>query len=169
VYWCVSPKSVFGASPFYQMLTNQDEAHHGWPKPSPAAEEWRCENVKRCLEAVQQRLPESDPKFKLKEAFESSITAVVGELPRAFERISSMDEKKFQEMKGLVRNAAELFLELEAQRCRFVVFIPYNTEKPLQGRMITRQRLELVVEPEVKRKGNAQGQNLDREELYPVA
>lgn len=133
-----------------------------WPRPYPETEKWRYEQVKKCLDALERG--ESD----LKEGYESSLMNVGKELSKALGSVSPVDKDTAREMRDLARKAAKLWLELGTQRCRIFFIIPDQIKSGLQGgngRRDRRGTLELILHPELRRIGNSQGEELDREEV----
>jgi hypothetical protein len=58
-----------------------------------------------------------------------------------------------------------LWLEMGTQRCRLVVVVPDFVKSAFQRNTRRGSKMELVVLPEVRRIGNSQGGDLDREEV----
>ena len=67
-------------------------------------------------------------------------------------------------IKEIVLQATKLWLDLGVQRCRIVIVIPQASRGANSSRQI-RLCQDLVLQPEVQRKGNAKGENLDMPEV----
>jgi hypothetical protein len=140
----------------------------GWPKPTRLAEEWRYGQAKQCLEAIEQSVPESDPRFNLAQSFERTLSTMAENLAEILRTVSSVDIHTLPDMEDFARKAATLWVEMETQRCRFLVVIPDNAERlwGVEGaRRDPYEPIELVICPEVRRFGNSQGEDLGRMEV----
>ena len=85
-------------------------------------------------------------------------------------RVASMDVNDKQRMVDLVRKAVKLWLEVGRQRYRIFLLMSQTGSMPLrsgQAFVHAHGQQELVVDPEVRRMGNAQGERLEKDELVP--
>lgn len=109
-----------------------------------------------------------DPFFNVKQGYESSVKDTAKELFREVTRVSSVADDDEQRMSELVKTAAKLWLEVGQQRCRMFLLMSKSTKEPLRSGedALDRDRhQELVIVPELRRIGNAQGERLEKNEL----
>jgi hypothetical protein len=124
----------------------------------------------KCVEAIKQHPMNSEP---IKEGYESTLKEVTDELFHELERVAAVSDIENQgidkqRVNELVRNAANLWLEVGQQRFRAKLVMSGTGEKPVQSRQTALSpsgTLNLVVFPELRRLGNAQGEQLENEEL----
>jgi len=148
----------FGKYPFSSAASN-------WPEPDPEAEKMRYDTIKQCREALQQ--PTGSNRRK-KDAFEQSLDDTVVEMAQCIERVAQISFKEREHLKNLVKAAADNWLEICSQRYRILVILPNSEENILKSgwkRMGSTSALKLVARPEIRRIGNAQGQELERQDF----
>lgn len=136
------------------------------PVPSKASEKWRYDSLKLCSEAMSRAQVEWD--YKVQGEFGSSIKKVADEMMIELERVSPLSSNEMQRMDELVRKAAQFWLDVGQQRCRVVLLMSSSGEDPVRSDMGSLDRdgtLSLVVIPELRRKGNSQGERLDTNDL----
>ena len=133
-----------------------------WPEATEDSEKWRYEQVKECLDALKK--PDSETKRRWKRSYDQSVNTTADEIYNAVNAIAATSESDVQLVQDLVKLAAKFWLDAASQRCRILLYFP-----PLGANVLgSRQALtsiDLVVQPEVRRRGNAQGQRLDREQV----
>ncbi|KAH7342510.1 hypothetical protein BKA65DRAFT_504248 [Rhexocercosporidium sp. MPI-PUGE-AT-0058] len=138
------------------------------PRPTKESEVWRYETMKKCVEATSQASGGVDPKNALKRDYERSVTETVQELFEELGKVSAVSSSEKQRMGDLVRKAAKLWMEIGQQRYRMFVLMSDTDIEPTRSRFEAVNRdgkLGLVVIPELRRMGNAQGEKLDKNEL----
>jgi hypothetical protein len=126
--------------------------------------------MKTCVEAINQPPSEGDPNYRLKLEYESCLKDATNKISQELERVSSVSPGEKQRISDLVTKAAKLWLEVGQQRCRMFLLMSDSKEhpEPKISRMEALDhngKLGLVVAPEVRRMGNAQGEQLDEIEL----
>ena len=125
----------------------------------------RYDTIKQCREALQQ--PTGSNRRK-KDAFEQSLDDTVVEMAQCIERVAQISFKEREHLKNLVKAAADNWLEICSQRYRILVILPNSEENILKSgwkRMGSTSTLKLVARPEIRRIGNAQGQELERQDF----
>jgi hypothetical protein len=130
------------------------------PKPTKDSEKWRYDTINDCLKAINQL--GSD---KLKRSYEQCLNDTMEDVSHELERVASMDVNDKQRMMDLVRKAAQLWLEVGQQRYRIFLLMSKSGTKPSRSGQAFVDTQELVVGPEVRRIGNAQGERLEKDEL----
>jgi len=133
------------------------------PKPTKDSEKWRYDTINDCLKAINQL--GSEPNHKLKRSYEQCLKDTTEDLSHELERVASMDVNDKQRMMDLVRKAAQLWLEVGQQRYRIFLLMSNPVTKPSRSGQAFVDTQELVVGPEVRRIGNAQGERLEKDEL----
>jgi hypothetical protein len=124
--------------------------------------------MKKCHEATGQPLLESEPNYNAKRGYEISVREVMEDISQELERVTSVSDDDRQRMIDLARKAAKLWLEVGEQRCRIFLLMSGSNEAPSRSGQTSLDgdgTQELVVVPELRRLGNAQGERLDRDEL----
>lgn len=122
--------------------------------------------MKICVEATSQPRMEWD--YNVKQEYESCLKEAAAEMSQELGRVASVSDGERQRMTELVRNAAGLWLEVGQQRCRMFLLMSNSGDRPARSRRKALDRdgtLSLVVVPELRRRGNAQGERLDSHEL----
>jgi hypothetical protein len=121
--------------------------------------------MKKCVKATSQSLSEEDPNYNLKRGYEISLKEVREEMSHELRKVTQVSSSEMQRMDDLVKKAAELWLEVGQQRCRMFLLMSQSGAKPARSRLDHNGPLDLVVVPELRRMGNAQGEQLDKNEL----
>jgi hypothetical protein len=124
----------------------------------------------KCVEATKQSPTDSEP---IKEGYESNLKEATDELFNELEKVAAVSDIENQgidkqRVNELVRNAANLWLEVGQQRFRAKLVMSESGERPVRSRLAALSpsgTLNLVVFPELRRLGNAQGEQLERQEL----
>jgi hypothetical protein len=83
-------------------------------------------------------------------------------------KVATVSDSEKQRMSQLVKKAASLWLEVGQQRCRMSLLMSDSGEDPVRSRhtaLDSDGSLSLVVVPELRRRGNAQGERLKIDEL----
>ena len=131
-----------------------------WPEPSQKCEEWRYNTMTTCVEAVEK--PAGDP--MLKRAFVEGVQRVCDEITRDLNRVVANTNNLQKFIKDIAHQATKLWLDLGVQRCRILIIIPPES-RGTSGKLDRAGSRELIVQPEIQRIGNAQGENLDTQEV----
>jgi len=124
--------------------------------------------MKKCLEATSQPLMEWEDNYNVKQGYESSVKETTEDISRELARVAFVSGSDKQRMSDLVRKAARLWLEVGQQRCRMFLLMSYSSKEPSRSGQAFLDRdgtQELVVVPELRRMGNAQGERLEKDEL----
>lgn len=145
---------------------------NGWTEkfrswPTKDSEKWRYEKIRVCIEATSQSLIEGEEKYQIKVGYESRLKETTEEICKVLKQVASVSENEKQRMRELAREAAKLWLEMGQQRCRMFLIMSSSGEPPARSvrTALDGGTMELVVSPELRRLGNAQGERLDKEEL----
>jgi hypothetical protein len=105
---------------------------------------------------------ESNKEFK--NAYEHSIIEIADMILKAIGHMvetSAADERDCQQ---LVRTAADFWLDVSAHKCRITLHFPSPMVNVLEKGAMS-GKISLVAQPEVRRKGTAKGERLDREQV----
>ncbi|KAG4439729.1 hypothetical protein IFR05_004807 [Cadophora sp. M221] len=138
------------------------------PRPTKESEVWRYETMKNCVEATSQASGGPDPRNMLRRGYEQSVTDTAKDLCDELGRVSTISPSEKQRMADLVRKAAKLWMEIGQQRYRMFILMSETNLEATRSRpkSVNREgKLSLVVIPELRRMGNAQGEKLDKNEL----
>lgn len=119
--------------------------------------------MKKHSGAVTQTLMAWEPNYNVKLSYEKSVREAMEDISRWLERMASVSNDDKQRVTDLVRKAANLWLEVGQQRCR--IFLLMSPPRSGQASLARDGTEELVVVPEIRRIGNAQGERLDKDEL----
>jgi hypothetical protein len=122
--------------------------------------------MKICVEATSQPLREWD--YKVKREYESCLKEVTDEMVLELGRVGKVNDSEEKRMSELVKKTARLWLEVGQQRCRMFLLMSDSGDDPVRSSRAALDRdntLSLVVVPELRRRGNAQGERLDTDEL----
>jgi hypothetical protein len=133
------------------------------PRANTESEKWRYENIQECVEATE-RGREGNEDLDIKEGFESMLQLITDEISRELGKVSSFSKTDKERLSEVVHRAANLWLEVGQQRCRMFLVMSQADEKPKRSAQSSLDRngtMNLVVMPELKRMGNAQGGQLD--------
>jgi hypothetical protein len=131
-----------------------------WPEPSQKCEEWRYNTMTTCIEAVEKA--SGDP--MLKRAFVEGVQRVCDDITRDLNRVVANTANLQKFIKDIAHQATKLWLDLGEQRCRILILIPPES-RGTSGKIDRAGLRELVVQPEILRIGNAQGENLETQEV----
>jgi hypothetical protein len=118
------------------------------------------------VEAISQPLIDGEPNYNIKREYESTLNQVTEELLKELETVARINDRQKQKMRNLVEKAAKLWLDVGQQRCRMFLKMSESGEKPVRSRQEALKRdgcLNLVVMPELRRYGNAQGERLEND------
>jgi len=138
------------------------------PRPTKDSEKWRYETMKTCVEATSQPLMEWEPKYNVKQGYELTLKKATEEISQELGKVAPVSGSEKQRMSDLVKKAAKLWLEVGQQRYRMFLLMSDSGDEPARSRPAALDRdgtLGLVVVPELRRMGNAQGERLEKDEL----
>jgi hypothetical protein len=136
-----------------------------WPAASFDSEKWRYETIRPGQAALQVQTSEYDPRTKLRNAYQENVQLVQKSLKEELARVADLDEKAMQTIKTIATNVSEAWVLFGTQRCRlFFVFEDLKvTVEPRESDASSGQSVELLVKPDLRRLGNADGESLDKE------
>jgi len=140
--------------------------HFCWPAASFESEKWRYETIRPGQDALQVQTSEYDPRTKLRKAYQENVQLVQKSLAEELARVADLDEKAMQTIKTIATNVSEAWVLFGTQRCRlFFLFEKLKvTVEPRESDASSGQPpVELLVKPELRRLGNADGESLDKE------
>jgi len=149
-------------SPFTNCPQDSRSEFSNWPEATEESEDWRLQKVKECSDALKKA--DSEAKRALKRAYDQSVRVIVNDINDAVDEIAAVSESDRQVVQDFVKMAVQFWLDVSSQKCRIVLRFPPDGVKVLGTRQAL-TTLQLVVKPEVRRRGNAQGQRLDREQV----
>jgi hypothetical protein len=125
--------------------------------------------MKTCVEATAQlKMEPSDPNFGLKHEYELSLNSAAEEISQELGRVTRISSSEEERVDAMVKKAAKLWLEVGQQRCRMFVVMNDSGKEPARSVHASVERdgmLGVVVLPELRRIGNADGERLDQVEL----
>jgi hypothetical protein len=122
--------------------------------------------MKTCVAAMSK--PQEEWDHKVKREFDSCLKEVTEEMSQELGKVATVSDSEKQRMSQLVKEAARLWLEVGQQRCRMSLVMSASGEDPVRSRRTALDddgSLSLVVLPELRRRGNAQGERLNTDEL----
>lgn len=122
--------------------------------------------MKQSQEALKIDTSEYDPRIKLRKGFQSSMKTICEKLGGMLEMVSKIDEKTEQTMEEIAEKAAKMCVAFGTQRCRIFVVIKdlKTTDEVKEGPDRQDKLVELLMQPELRRIGDADGQSLDKEQ-----
>ena len=125
--------------------------------------------LKQCANAVSQSPDSTDQNYEVKFGYEATIRDATNDILREMERLAPATDDMAKKFNSVVKKAAAFWLKVGQQRYRlFLVFSVSGAEPVRSGRSVGQagnglQRV--VVSPELRRRGNAQGDRLDSDEM----
>lgn len=111
---------------------------------------------------------EWDTSYNIKQDYEICLREATEDMYKELGRVAAVDSSEKKRMSDLVKRAANLWLEASQQRCRIFLRMSYSADEPVRSTnaaLDSDGTMELVVVPEVRRLGNAQGERLEKDEL----
>ena len=129
-----------------------------WPEATEESERRRCEQVKPYLEVAKKRGGDK----RLRDIYEQSIGEIAQEIHQAVDTVAISDLTRARD---IAKCAAEFWLELGSQRYRARLCFPHQATKTLGTKMAGLSGTELIVQPDVRRRGTAQGQRYELEQV----
>jgi hypothetical protein len=135
-----------------------------WPEPTELAELHRSGSVKNCVDMLKRTAASaSAAERECRATFEAAMQSMTDEIRAAIETVAEADTARIEE---LVKCAAELWLKLASQRYRSRVYMPPDAGNVLGGgRKAGGTAVTLAVKLELRRRGTAQFQRLNREQV----
>ncbi|OQV06072.1 hypothetical protein CLAIMM_10704 [Cladophialophora immunda] len=134
-----------------------------WPEASEESEAWRFERVKEYWDASKKS--DSEASRRLKQRYDESVGAAVDDICNAIQAISPPSPHDLLLVREFVEVAATFWLDVVAQKCRVYLVFPAQGAKALVHRKAANATADLVIQPEVRRRGNAQGQRFVKEQV----
>ena len=124
--------------------------------------------MKRLVAAIKQPYMEGVPNQKIKQDHELTIKKTIEEISQELGEVAPISADEKQRLGVLVKKAAKMWLEVGQQRCRMFLLMSDSGKEPTRSRAAARSQdgmLGLVVVPELRRFGNANGERLEKDEL----
>jgi hypothetical protein len=124
--------------------------------------------MKKIVASIKQPFLEGAPYQKVKRDYELTIKETMGEISHELGEVAPISTDEKQRLNDLVKKAAKMWLEVGQQRCRMFLLMSNSGREPTRSRATARGpdgTLGLVVVPELRRFGNANGERLERDEL----
>jgi len=124
--------------------------------------------MKRLVAAIKQPYMEGVPNQKVKRDHELTIKETIDEISKELREVAPISADEKQRLSVLVKKAAKMWLEVGQQRCRMFLLMSDLGKEPKRSRAAARSQdstLGLVVVPELRRFGNANGERLEKDEL----
>jgi plasmid maintenance system killer protein len=109
----------------------------------------------------------SDNNRKLKTSYEAALTVTLKALHNALSKVSDLETQDSETLEALVRLCAKTWLEFCSQPYRLIISLPQGSGDLLSIPKPDERPLILVASPELKRYGNAQGEDLAKGEVVP--
>jgi hypothetical protein len=144
-----------------------DTSSHKWPEISADVEKRRYESAKSFLGVMESPARPSGDNLRLKESYESSISMTLDALCHTLGRVAILETRHDKILEGLVRLCAKTWLEFCSQPYRLLVSLPNGSGDLLSSPRTNERALTLVLNPELKRYGNSQGENFVRGDVVP--
>jgi hypothetical protein len=144
-----------------------DTPSHEWPEVPEEVEKRRYEVAKSFLGVMEPSTRPSGENLRFKTGYESSISMTLGALYRVLGKVATIEDRQGKTLEGLVRLCARTWLEFCSQPYRLLVTLPLGSGDFLSPPRLNERALTLVINPELKRYGNSQGENLVRGEMVP--
>ncbi|KAH8685430.1 hypothetical protein BGZ60DRAFT_425926 [Tricladium varicosporioides] len=135
------------------------------PQPNKESERWRYETMKSCIIVTGDRLAEGDPSFSLQQNYYKALEDIRNDIMQELGKVSTEISCYEDQVETLLREAAKFWLEVGQQRCRMFLAMSESGTEPAQTRLNHCGTLNLVVMPQLRRMGNAFGEQLDKDEL----
>jgi hypothetical protein len=141
--------------------------HFCWPAATFDSEKWRYETIRPGQDALKVQTSEYDPRTKLRIAYQENVQLVQKSIAEKLSLVADLDEKAMQTIKTIATNVSEAWVLFGTQRCRlFFVFEDLKvTVEPRESHASSGQSMELLVKPDLRRIGDADGESLDKELL----
>ncbi|OAP64493.1 hypothetical protein AYL99_00465 [Fonsecaea erecta] len=136
-----------------------------WPEATEESEAWRFERIKEYWDPSKKITSDSEASRRLKPTYDQSVAAAVDDIGKAVDTISTLSSHDLQLIREFVELAATFWLDVTAQKCRVYLIFPAEGSSALVQRKPTTATVDLVIQPEVRRRGNAQGQRFVKEQV----
>ncbi len=139
------------------------------PSATRNSEEWRFDTLRQCASAINQLLEPTHPYYKAKIGYDTTIQGARNDILRELGHFAPVTDDVKNDFEDVVKKAAAFWLEVGQQRYRlFLLFSPSGAEPVRSGQhvhMRDNNIQKLVLIPELRRRGNAQGDKLDSDEM----
>jgi hypothetical protein len=140
------------------------------PKATKKAEKWRYDNMVKCVEAV--KSPTLDNQY-IKDGYNSTVRDVTENLFAELQQVATIDDMKRHDIdkirvNEMMKMAAQFWLDVGLQRFRTKVIVSETGQPAVLSRQSNagpNGNLNIVVLPELRRLGNAQGDQPEQEEI----
>ncbi|OAQ59986.1 hypothetical protein VFPPC_10079 [Pochonia chlamydosporia 170] len=155
-YWCRRQRAL-------TLSPDHIDGFHAWPEAGEDSEQRRYELVKKYFPATNrsQHGPSGDSRWE--EYYEQSLRTAAIDIGDAVETVTNVD---LVWAKEIVKFTAEFWMDLASQRYRARLYLPQEATKAQVARnWRSSNLLVLVIRPEVRQRGDAQGQRLNREQV----
>jgi hypothetical protein len=132
-----------------------------YPSLSAKIEKWRYENVKLCLAALNEQAP-AGPLSTLQQSYREWLIETHRDVETAIFGVaapeSSQDTSTSSETREITLEAVKMWLEFVKEPYRLIMSIPVESSLSEDGDII------LVIQPELRRIGNSNGEELPARE-----
>jgi hypothetical protein len=128
----------------------------------------RCETAKSLLTLMDPAASAaSNDDQRIKRSYEAALTVTLKALHNALSKISALGTQNSETLGALVQLCAKTWMEFCSQPYRLIITLPQRSGDLLSSPKPEERPLVLVASLELKRYGNAQGEDLTKGELVP--
>lgn len=131
------------------------------PELSKDAEKWRYERLKIHIEEM-----DLDPKHEFRHQYNTHLRETINKIAKELDNMLPITKNERQQVTDLVNAAAKWWLKVIREKYRVVLLVTDSSCLPASsGKESLDPGRKLIVVPELRRFGNAQGDRLDKNEL----
>lgn len=117
--------------------------------------------MKQCLEAIKEQRSDDKTINKRRQGYHETIESTVREISKFMRKLCSKNEDTA--IKDIVILAANTWTEFALQHCRLMILQPMSKENISRSKYQDQRGKLLILKPVVRRIGNSQGQQLDKD------
>jgi hypothetical protein len=136
-----------------------------WPQPTEASEAWRRDHIKEFFLIMGQKLSKSHEKYEYYAGFEESVSKASKEIIKELGKVTNESNVDDRRCKKIARDAANFWIKCGMQYARVYLLFSQSQRSPTRSWKNNSKIQEMVAEPELRRAGNAEGEDLERDEL----
>jgi hypothetical protein len=144
-----------------------DDYSFEYPKPTKITETWRYERLRSIGEALsksQSSTHDPETNNKMQQSLSTWLTAIENDIYHIILSVAAPEEARssMPGCKEIADDAVRMWLDFGKERYRLVMAMPIDVHiaVPVENAIP-----ELVIEPELRRIGNGNGEHLDKEHL----